>query len=77
MFHPKLLNRLWDKRIYLDGNIEGIDARRIRREKERWGRDYFPETHPDSYFRQVVIALKKYREEYRPEKIADLVIELG
>lgn len=76
MFHPKLLNHLWDKRIYLDGNIEEIDARRIKREKERWGNDYFPETHPDSYFKQVIIALKRYRKLYKPEKLADITISV-
>ena len=51
MFHPKLpLNKLWDKRIYFEGNEVQIDARRVKREKEKWGKDYFPETHPDSYF---------------------------
>lgn len=36
MFHPQLsLNELWDKRIYLEGNIDKIDKRRIKREKER------------------------------------------
>ena len=61
MFHPKLLNKLWDKRIYLKGDIKQIDKRRVAREKKRWGKEYFPETHPDSYFRQVMIALKRYQ----------------
>jgi len=77
MFHPKLrLNKLWDKRIYLKGNIKKIDERRIKREKERWDKDYFPETHPDSYFRQVVIGLKRYIELYKPNEIADLVLRV-
>ena len=71
MFHPKLLNKIWDKRIYLQGNVNQIDERRIAREKKRWGKDYFPETHPDSYFRQVIIALKRYQKLYKPEEIAD------
>lgn len=76
MFHPKLLNKIWDKRIYLKGNTERIDKRRIAREKKRWGKDYFPETHPDSYFRQVIIALKRYQKLYKPEKVADIVIKI-
>jgi uridine kinase len=76
MFHPKLLNKIWDKRIYLKGNIKQIDKRRVAREKKRWGKDYFPETHPDSYFRQVIIALKRYQRVYHPEKVADLVIKV-
>lgn len=75
MFDPSKLNHLWDKRIYIDGDTDEIDRRRVAREKARWGDEYFPETHPDSHFRQVVIALKKYRKEYQPEKLADLVLE--
>jgi len=77
MFHPELpLNKLWDKRIYLRGNIDKIDERRIKREKERWGKDYFPETHPDSYFRQVTIGLKRYAELHKPGETADLVLDI-
>ena len=76
MFHPKLLNHLWDKRIYLEGDVVQIDERRVKREKEKWGKDYFPETHPDSYFRLVTIALKRYIELHKPEKIADLVLRV-
>ncbi len=77
MFHPELpLNKLWDKRIYLEGDIDKIDERRVKREKERWGKDYFPETHPDSYFRQVTIALKRYIEIHKPAETADLVLRV-
>ncbi len=76
MFHPKLLNSIWDRRIYLKGDIDRIDERRIKREKERWGEKYFPETHPDSYFRQVIIALKRYAELYKPETKVDLVLDV-
>ncbi|MEK7621968.1 MAG: hypothetical protein AAB415_02200 [Patescibacteria group bacterium] len=75
MFHPKLLNHLWDKRIYLDGDTEEIDKRRVAREKARWGDKYFPETHPDSHFRQITLALKQYRRKYQPEQKADLVLK--
>ena len=76
MFHPDLINHLWDKRIYLKGDLEKIDRRRVEREKESWGRDYIEEIRPDSYFRQVVIGLKRYQKDYNPEQIADLVIDL-
>lgn len=77
MFHPRLpLNKLWDKRIYLKGDIDAIDERRVTREKERWGKDYFPETHPDSYFRQVTIGLKRYIELYKPDIVADVVFRV-
>lgn len=76
MFHPELsLNKLWDRRIYLTGEIEKIDERRIKREKEKWGDNYFPETHPDSYVKQVTKALKRYIQTYKPEQIADLVLQ--
>lgn len=75
MFHPKFpLNALWDKRIYLKGDLTKIDKRRIKREKKRWGKNYFPETHPDSYLRQVTIGLKRYITTCKPEKIADVVL---
>lgn len=77
MFHPEfLLSALWDKRIYLSGDLAKIDKRRVKREKEKWGKDYFPETHPDSYLRQVTIGLKRYAELYKPETVADLVVDV-
>ena len=77
MFHPEFsLSALWDRRIYLSGDLAKIDKRRVRREKEKWGKDYFPETHPDSYLRQVIIGLKRYAKLYRPETIADLVVSV-
>lgn len=77
MFHPKLpLNKLWDKRIYLEGDIAKIDERRIKREKERWGDKYRPETDPDSYFKAVTTGLKRYIELYKPNEIADLVLKV-
>lgn len=74
MFHPKILNHLWDKRIYVDGDTNEIDSRRVAREKARWGEKYFPEAHPDSHFRKLTIALKKYRAEYKPDEVANLVL---
>ena len=75
LFHPKL-NNLWDKRIYLDGNTKIIDERRVAREQKRWGEKYFPETHPDSHFKHTIIALKRYRKQYKPNKKADLVLKV-
>ncbi|MBI4708812.1 MAG: hypothetical protein HY764_01250 [Candidatus Portnoybacteria bacterium] len=77
LFHPKLpINNLLDKRIYLKGDLDRIDARRIKREKERWGKEYFPENHLDSYFRQVIIALRRYIDLYKPEDLANLVLNI-
>lgn len=77
MFHPDILNHLWDKRIYVDGDTEEIDRRRVIREKARWGDKYFPETHPDSIFRKVTTNLKRYRAEHKPEEKADLILYNG
>jgi uridine kinase len=74
LFHPDLLNDLWDKRIYLDGNMKQADSRRVAREKKRWGKQYFPETHPDSFACLFKIAHRRYRILYRPRRIADVVI---
>lgn len=77
MFHPELaLSKFWDKRIYLEGDIPQIDERRVRREKERWGDKYFPETHPDSYFRAVTTGLKRYMDLHKPQEIADLSLRV-
>lgn len=77
MFHPEFsLSALWDKHIYLSGDIAKIDKRRVKREKEKWGKDYFPEAHPDSYLRQVTIGLKRYAKLYKPEIIADIVVNV-
>jgi len=76
MFHPEGINSIWDKRIYLDGDIKEINKRRVEREKVRWDKDYFPEDHPDSYFGQVIVALNRYKEKYRPEKLADIVFNI-
>lgn len=76
MYHPKLTNHLWDRRIYIKGNKREIKARRIKREKAKWGKDYIPETRSDSYFRQVVIALERYEKLYNPAKQSDLVLRV-
>jgi len=76
LFHPEVLNDVWDKRIFIDGNIGEADERRIKREKERWGLDYFPETHPDSYARLFKIAWARYLKLNNPMAKADLVIKI-
>ncbi len=77
MFHPELaLSKFWDKRIYLHGDISQIDERRVKREKERWGDKYFPETHPDSYFRAVTTGLKRYIDLHKPQEAADLSLRV-
>lgn len=76
LFHPKLINSIFDLRIFLEGDNEAADERRRKREKERWGDKYFPDTHPDSFFRLVKIAFDRYYELYKPQQQADLVIKI-
>lgn len=76
LFHRKQLNDIFDLRIFLDGSIADADRRRIEREKNKWGKDYFPESHPDSYFRLIKIAFKSYLKEQKPKKRADLVLKV-
>ena len=75
LFHPKLIDDVFDLKIFLEGDNEAADERRRKREKERWGDEYFPDTHPDSYFRLVKIAFDRYYESYKPQQRADLVIK--
>jgi len=74
LFHQKQLNDIFDLRIFLDGSITDADRRRIAREKKKWGKDYFPESHPDSYFRLIKIAFKRYLKEQEPKKKADIIL---
>lgn len=74
LFHPRTLNKLWDRRIYLDGDTAAIDRQRVRREKKKWGAEYIPETDPESFLRYITLALKHYRKRYKPEAAADLVV---
>lgn len=76
LFHPKLTNDIFDLRILLEGDNEAADERRRKREKERWGDKYFPDTHPDSYFRLVKIAFDRYYKLYKPQQRADLIIKM-
>lgn len=76
LFHPKLIDDVFDLRIFMEGDNEAADERRRKREKERWGDKYFPDTHPDSYFRLVKIAFDRYYELYKPQQRADLVIKI-
>jgi uridine kinase len=76
LFHPKLTENIFDLKIFLEGDNIAADERRRKREKERWGDKYFPDSHPDSYFRLVKIAFNRYYESYKPQQRADLVIKI-
>lgn len=75
LFHPKLLDDIWDKRVYIHTDLGVADKRRVTREKAKWGDDYFPESHPDSFYRLFKIAHKRYEENYKPIEKADLVLK--
>ena len=76
LFHPKQLNDIFDLRIFLDGDMDAADQRRIKREKEKWGKNYFPDDHPDSWFKYVKIAFGRYLKVYKPKEFADLIISI-
>ena len=77
LFHPELLDDVWDKRIFLDGDEQEIKERRIKREKERWGQSYMSEDEPTSWFRFILLGLKLYKEKYQPHKKADLHLHIS
>ena len=76
LFHPKLHDHIFDYRIVLDTDQEAADERRRRREMAKWGDKYFPDTHPDSYFRLLKIAYNNYLEKYNPCERADLIVRV-
>lgn len=77
LFRHDELSDLFDKKVFLKANQGVADERRRKREKEKWGDDYFPDTHPDSAYRLTKIGFNQYLKEFNPEKQADLVIELN
>ncbi len=76
LLHPKLYPHTFDATVYLDIDLKVAKARRMQREKRRWGRAYVPEDRPDSFFRLFTFAYTRYVKQYRPKKIADLVVKV-
>lgn len=77
LLHPQhKRNMLWGKRIFLKANLKKAETRRIAQEKKKWGKNYIPEDHPDSYVRDFKIAYQRYLNRYKPEQRADLVIDV-
>lgn len=74
--HPNVLPHIFDKHIFIDGDENLADSRRIEREKARWGDNYFPESHPDSFARLFKLAWQKYLKLYKPKTTSDLTINL-
>lgn len=74
LYHPDLLNSLWDKRIIIDGEEQIIKQRRMQRERERWSDKYISEDEdPNSWYKFILEGIKQYRSKYKPEEKADLV----
>jgi uridine kinase len=67
--------KLWDRTVYLKADWALTDARRVEREKRRWGSQYVPETDPQSLFAIVVSAYRHWVAKERPEDTVDLVLE--
>lgn len=77
LFHPEhKINKLFDKKIYLDVDFAKADKKRIAREKKKWGKSYIPENHPDNWTKYFKIAYRRYVEMYKPKNKADIVFKI-
>lgn len=77
LFHPKhKISKEFNKTIYLDVDFSKADKKRIAREKKKWGKDYVPESHPDSWTKYYKEAYRRYVQEYKPQKNCDLVFKI-
>lgn len=76
LFHPKLYKNAFDIRIFLDIDAKLAEARRVKREKKRWGNNYVPETRSDSFIKLFKITYSKYVKKHRPKQLADYVIKV-
>ena len=75
LLHPKHeINKLWDKKIYLNVNFKEADKRRQIREKKLFKDKYLPENSKDNWIRYFKIAYRRYIKKYNPEEIADVII---
>ena len=76
LLHPKhSINRLWDKRIYIDVDFDKADKKRIAREKKKWGKGYLPENHPNNWVQYFKVAYRRYLGTYKPYGVADVVFK--
>ncbi len=78
LFHPAhKLNMNWDKTVYLDVDFAKADKKRVAREREKWGKEYISENHPDNWTRYYKEAYRRYVKEYKPQEGRDLVFKNG
>ena len=77
LLHPQhKRNTFWQKRIFLNADLEKADNRKIAQIKQKFGAEWSPEDHPDSclyYFNKVYM---QYLNRYHPEQKADLIIDV-
>lgn len=77
LFHPKhKVSKMWDKTIYIDTDPTKADKKRVAREKNRWGRDYVSENHPDNWIKYYKTAYKRYIQKYKPTNNRDIVFNV-
>lgn len=77
LFHPKHeISRFWDLRVYLNIDFVSGDERRIAREKKKWGKQFLPDDHPDSYVSAFKEAYQRYIDTYDPKRLADVNFDL-
>ncbi len=74
MFHPKLLDAEWDRRIYVDLPLQVADRRRISRDRLRWKKSYVADKRLDSFARLFKVAHQRYRKAFQPIRRADVVL---
>ena len=76
LLHPKHeINKLWDKKIYLNVDFKKADKRRRTREKKLFKDKYLPENSKDNWIKYFKVAYRRYIKRYNPEKIADITIK--
>ena len=77
LFHPEhTISKAFNRKVYLAVDFDKADGRRNRREKNRWGKDYVDESHPDSFIKPFKEAYRRYFNSHHPDKLADLVIKI-
>tara|TARA_Y100000310_G_C20700785_1_gene829666 strand:- start:2218 stop:2781 length:564 start_codon:yes stop_codon:yes gene_type:complete len=74
IFHPKSLNLLLDKRIYINTKNSSKALKRQTREKNLWKNEY-DQTESDKFAAYFECAFNYYVEKYNPVEKADLTID--
>lgn len=72
---PTRYPSLFDRKVYVASDWNLTDARRIKREKARWKKDYKPESDADSLFAIITRTYRRWSAEQSPEQLADVVLQ--